>query len=348
MKTGRYPIRALTILLLFSVLVSSCATNQFAEEPTPTPIPTPVIPTKPTYKVAIGEILRKLEFTGRIVPVVQEALYFKTNGRVAKVLASKGERVKTDQLLAELETGTSKVDVRRAEINLEKAKLNKEMTILQTNKYSPEYDIVLKMKDYEIELAQLALDEINARVNTAQIKAPFDGTILSISLLPDQVVKAYESEMVLADLDEVEVTANLTQTDLVNLQEGLSVQVFPVSGPSDGLEGTLSRLPYPYGKAATSKDNAKQDSAAHITMIDDLAKNNLELGDLVRVIVVLEKKENVLWLPPQAIRKFEGRQYVVVLDDSGERRVDVTIGIAADQRIEIIDGLSEGQVVVSP
>ena len=83
-------------------------------------------------------------------------------------------------------------------------------------------------------------------------------------------------------------------------------------------------------------------------MIDDLATNNLGVGDLVRVIVELEKKDNVLWLPPQAIRKYEGRQYVIVQENSGQRWVDVTIGTVTDDRVEIVDGLIEGQVIVSP
>jgi RND family efflux transporter MFP subunit len=348
MKISNNPKRIIVTLLLLCVISSACATNRQADEPTPTPIPTPVIPTKPTYQVALGEVVRKLEFTGRIVPVIQEELYFKIDGRVAKVMVSKGDQVKAGQLLAELEIGTSPVDVRRAEINLERAKLNKEMTILQTNKYSLGYNITLKLKDYDIELAQLALDEINARVNTAQIKAPFDGTIMSISLEPDQVVKAYKSEVVLADINQVEVRADLTQTVLVNLQEGLAVQIFPASGPGQGLNGTLSGLPYPYGKLTMPTEKVKADNATHVTLIDDLTKVNLGLGDIVRVVAVLEKKDKVLWLPPQAIRKFEGRQYVLVQETSGQRRVDVRIGIVSDDRVEITDGLSEGQVIVSP
>ena len=48
------------------------------------------------------------------------------------------------------------------------------------------------------------------------------------------------------------------------------------------------------------------------------------------------------------IRKFEGRQYVVVPDNSGQHRVDVQIGIVSDDRVQISDGLSEGQEIVSP
>lgn len=348
MKSGSIPVRFMSICVLIAVLVSACAAVQQVDEPTPTPIPPPVIPTKPTYKVAAGEVVRKLEFSGRVAPVIQEELYFKISGRVAKVLAARGDQVKAGQLLAELETGASPVDVRRAEINLELAKLNKEMIIKQTSKYSPGYDVLLKMKDYEIELAQLALDEINARVNTAQIRAPFDGTLLSIDLVPDQAVDAYKSVVVLADLNKIEVRAELAQRDLAILQEGLAVLVSPANKPGAELNATLSQLPYPYGSAAAASNKAKQDSATHVTMIDDLAKDDLALSDLVRIVVILEKKDNVLWLPPQAIRKFEGRQFVVVQDDSGQRRVDIKTGIVTDDRVEISEGLTEGWVVVAP
>ena len=66
MKSGANLIRVVSIILFLSVLSSACAINRPVEESTPTPIPTPIIPTKPTYKVAKGEVVRKLEFSGRV------------------------------------------------------------------------------------------------------------------------------------------------------------------------------------------------------------------------------------------------------------------------------------------
>jgi len=56
----------------------------------------------------------------------------------------------------------------------------------------------------------------------------------------------------------------------------------------------------------------------------------------------------VLWLPPQAIREFGGRKFVVLQEGDVQRRVDVKVGVVSDDRVEIITGLNEGQVVVSP
>ena len=68
----------------------------------------------------------------------------------------------------------------------------------------------------------------------------------------------------------------------------------------------------------------------------------------MRVQVVLERRASALWLPPQAIRKYEGRRFVVVQDSDGQRRVDVRIGITSDDRVEILEGLEVGQIVIAP
>ena len=76
------------------------------------------------------------------------------------------------------------------------------------------------------------------------------------------------------------------------------------------------------------------------------AESRYELGDLIRVTVVLERKDDVLWLPPQAIRTFEGRRFVVVQEGEAQRRVDVKVGIESEDRVEIEEGLTEGQIVI--
>jgi len=535
--------RMVAIQVVLTLLVSCASAVSQAEEATPTPVPTPMIPTKPTYRAARGEVVRILEFTARLVPAVEQDLYFKIGGRVQSVLVRDGDEVDAGQLLASLETGTSNVDLRRAEINLEVAKLNRELFIMQTKEisdgkpnvsyyekalrdadfalvkaqqnseavdlstsgsaknaldlagenerkaqerliavqkglggcgytvnsaYKPlntvtvggrtysvnsdlslslvtdsgapdtlrdpaakcdparevtvdgfaqteqealeayngarertrqaqiaysqsrmtnamaldaarearddaarnlkaaqedpkqlnmqvaeanllEAQVYLRLRDYDIELAQLALDEINAQVDTAQVKAPFKGSLLTVLISPDRSVEAFKRVMVLADLSKVEVSADLTVTNLVELQEGMPVKIAAASMPATQLTGEIRKLPYPYGKTpSTIAQNQLQDTSTRVSLNEDLASSNLSLGDLVRVQVVLERRASALWLPPQAIRKYEGRRFVVVQDSDGQRRVDVRIGITSDDRVEILEGLEVGQIVIAP
>ena len=87
-----------------------------------------------------------------------------------------------------------------------------------------------------------------------------------------------------------------------------------------------------------------QDERIHIALDnpDELA---LKAGDLVKVTVLLERSEEALYLPPAAVRTFEGRKFVMVKAGDRLQKVDVKIGIEGEDRWEILSGLEEGQVI---
>jgi hypothetical protein len=130
------------------------------------------------------------------------------------------------------------------------------------------------------------------------------------------------------------------------LTEGQEAVVALNVNPERTWNGTIRRLPYPYGTGGSGESPAGVDNSTRISLEGDVG--GLKLGDLVRVTVVLEEKEDVLWLPPGAIRTFEGREFVIIQDGGRQRRVDIDLGIEAQAQVEILMGLEEGQVVVAP
>jgi hypothetical protein len=83
--------------------------------------------------------------------------------------------------------------------------------------------------------------------------------------------------------------------------------------------------------------------AASLDQIAQLADNQL-----VEVKMPLQVRQNVLWLPPAAIRTFQNRTFVVLQMPDGPRSVDVQIGLRTDERVEIISGVQAGDVVEGP
>jgi len=214
---------------------------------------------------------------------------------------------------------------------------------------SPTYPITIAMRNYEIELAQLSLDEMTRKVDMTVIKSGIDGTILSTSLTEGDPIDAYKSVIVVADVNNLEASADLKDADMQVLTENMEVTISPAGVPGKTSDGVIRKLPYPFNKASqASAANETGDQSTRISITGNLNDLGLTMGDLVRVVVTLQRKENVLFLPPQAIRTFEGRQFAVVQDGNGQRRVDVKLGISADDRVEIIDGLTEGQIVLAP
>ncbi len=77
----------------------------------------------------------------------------------------------------------------------------------------------------------------------------------------------------------------------------------------------------------------------------DSKELGVSAGDQAQVTIILAHKENVLWLPPEALRT-EDQTYVMVQRGDQEERVAVEIGATSADRVEILSGLSEGDVVV--
>jgi multidrug efflux pump subunit AcrA (membrane-fusion protein) len=111
--------------------------------------------------------------------------------------------------------------------------------------------------------------------------------------------------------------------------------------PGEAFGGLVRRLPQ-VGAAST----AAADKSVRVTIED--AEEVMTEGDLARITIVVARKPSALWLPPQAIRNFQGRRFVVVKDADGERRADVKLGIQGDDRVEVLSGVLEGQTVVAP
>jgi HlyD family secretion protein len=194
--------------------------------------------------------------------------------------------------------------------------------------------------------AELELADLQAQITDTLILAPFDGEVTALSTAAGKAVQGFEPVIVVADPAELEVTAELSADDMRKLSEDQQATIVPVEYPGQELPATIRSLPYPYGSGGSASGVDEEDRATHLAV--DLRGLAVEPGDLVRVNVILEQKEDALWLPPAAIRTFEGRKFVVVQEGAGQRQVDVTLGIESDERVEIVTGLEEGQVVVGP
>jgi len=200
----------------------------------------------------------------------------------------------------------------------------------------------------EIDAAALRLEQIDAALAAARLVAPFDGTVLKVSKTAGRGVVAGETVLVLADVTELRAGAGARDSELAQLSEDLPATVSAASGRGAALTGFVSRLPYPYGSGGDG-ETVEGDKTVYVTFDDPAAaRAAFELGERVEIVAVTATREAALWLPPQAIRVFSGRRFVVVEEGGAQQRVDVVLGIEGDGRIEIVQGLSEGQVVVAP
>jgi len=187
-----------------------------------------------------------------------------------------------------------------------------------------------------VKLAEEALKEIQTEADTRRLYAPFDGEIVSINIQAGDDVTAGQAVVTIINPDispdehSIQID-QLDETDAGRVRIGLPVSITFADGSGAPLSGEISRIV-----------KGREGGALPTIYIDlDQAGNTGTAGDVASVVIEFRRKTGVLWLPPQAIRS--GSQPFVLLEDG--KRVEIETGLSSAERVEIVNGLTEGQVV---
>ena len=189
-----------------------------------------------------------------------------------------------------------------------------------------------------VERSRLAVEGLRKRLGRSTLVAPFDGIIASQTIRAASNVRALDPVVTLAKPGELDLVASLTAVQASQIDIAARVTCYFENDPNTALDGFVREFP-------KMPPNATNQNARI-----QLPKNvKLEISRLARCITVLGLAERVLWLPPAAVRSFQGRRFVVIQTSDGkQQRMDVDLGLQADDRIEIKSGVKEGDVIIAP
>jgi multidrug efflux pump subunit AcrA (membrane-fusion protein) len=353
--------RFLTLVLAFALLLSACGAGAAGVETAPTPYPTPI---KETFTVQRGDIVIEAKLSGRVTPLALYTVYFEMNGQVGESFVNVNDVVTEGQLLGELvEAREIKAKaqemqnvIRRAQIDLEIAQLTLEQYRTQGRSQAE-----IQIQKLQVELAQMNLDEtllsmgidpetyepddVDSQIAMARAYAPANGTIIA-AVSAGRKLNSSTAAYVLGDPDKLEVVVQLDESkgddEVREMFEGMPVIITLDANPNNPLTGKIRQLPSPYGTGDS------EDRSVHILLDAAPSATTYQNGDKVTAVIQLASKSDVLWLPPDAIRTAGGRTFVIINSEAGPKRVDVELGLQTRDMVEIISGLDEGQVVVSP
>lgn len=186
-----------------------------------------------------------------------------------------------------------------------------------------------------VQAAQLALDQIRDKIAKSSLRAPFDGVVLEVAVQPGDHAEAFKTVITLALPDPKEAVASLAFNDTQRLSVGMTGVCQELNRPETAVQCAVRQIPL------SSRDADQRVRVA--ARLDSLA-----LGQVVEITMPLQVRDNVLWLPPAAIRTYQNRRFVVIETPDGQRVADVVLGLETDERVEIVSGVAEGDVVVGP
>lgn len=314
----------------------------------------------------------RLVYTADIQPYQQINVFSRVDGYIAKMHVDKGDYVRADQLLVEVDHTDYVHAVNRAKANLEAARANvvsQEATIknaklnldrmraLIKDQYVSQQDVDNAQAAYDVAGAQVdslraqvhqmevALQQADTSLTYSYIRAPFPGSISTRNLDAGAFVSGSTGStstlsrgiLVLQDITTVRVLVDVVEKDVPLVKIGQPAELRADAYPGRTFTGKVTRVV-----------QALNPSTRTMTVEVDIPNPDRALkgGMFARVELLVGVHANALQVPIDAVTRLETDQYVYTVQDGKARKAPVVLGIQSDGLIEIVKGLAGTEPVI--
>jgi RND family efflux transporter MFP subunit len=313
-----------------------------------------------------GTIMEELVVVGNLVGDATVAVVPRAAGRLQDISVRLGDRVAMGQRIAKIEDfelqeqvkqqeaalEVSRATIRQREADLQLAETNAERSRnLFARQLLPKQTLDDTEARYQAALAQLdlaraqnnqstaRLDELRINLQNTIIVSPVDGFVARRAADPGAFVGQNAPVVDVVDIGRVRLVANIVEKDLDQLQAGDQTQVEVDAFPGEMFMGRIARI-------APVLDPATRTAPIEIEIPNPGFR--LKPGMYARVTVTTDERKEALVVPTNAVVDTGGRRGVFLAADNNTVAFrPVTVGIEENTQTEILDGLSEGDRVVT-
>lgn len=301
-----------------------------------------------TAKVTKGAITSEIRAGGNIEPAARETIPVATVGEVEEVFFQDGDKVaKGDVLLTFVQEDLAE-QLDQAEQSLESRLSELEELEDQYKQASDEdrrTEIGLNLEKKKLSITQLQKEiaSLQEEEALAPIAAPIDGTLRGFDMVAGEVMTRETNLGEVVEYDRLHLVVGIDELDIVKIAEGQAAEILVEAVPESLYTGVVTEI--------STEGRANNGVASfEVTLLLDRIEG-LKSGLSAEASIVTASKEDVLYVPVDAVQVTEGQYYVQApaneSADSGTR-LDVEIGIVNEDYAEIVAGLEEGDEVWLP
>jgi len=345
MKLGRHQLAfAAPVFAALASLLVSCGKPADARSGHGTPAPKSV-------QVARAEprpMERALQVVGTLAARDEATVAAQVSGQIEKLHVDLGDTVTKGQELVSIDTTSYEALVRQSAANLARANASaanavrnlKRAEDLQKEKISSASDLDQAVADAgrtqaDVKAAE-ATDAI-ARLNLERslVRAPFDGAIAQRLVTVGDYASVGMPIMRLVNINPLRLQLEVPERESIAVRPGQEVRL-SVEGDTNIYTGHLCRI----APAIRASDRMLQVEA------DVPNPGTLRAGLFARAQIIVDKSNESLSVPTNAIVVFAGLEKVVTIEDGKAVEKTVTTGRRGADWIEILSGLKAGENVV--
>ena len=274
--------------------------------------------------------------TGTLLANESVELKSETAGKVVKILFKEGSRVNKGDLLLKINDEELQAQLLGAKsaLNLAEDNMARAKKLLEKQGISQQdYDAAAN----DLNVKKANLDLVKAQLDKTEIKAPFEGIIGLKYVSEGSFINSSTVIASLQDIDPVKIDFSIPEKYAGFVHIGDKIK-FSVAGSGNSYSGTVFAI------------EPKIDETTRTLKIRAISPNTrgeILPGAFADVTLILKEIPDALMVPTQAIIPILKGQKVYLCRNGVVAQVEVKTGIRTDTEVQITEGLSPKDTVIT-
>ena len=188
--------------------------------------------------------------------------------------------------------------------------------------------------------AQEKWEEFSSHIDGNNVCAQYDGVITSVDLEEGDSIQTGDVLVTLYNMEEVTMTVTVDEADMTDISVGSQANITFIAYPDTVFTAEVTEI-----ADAVSDSDGNVTYDVTVTLEGDVS--GLFQGMTGEITFVTEEMKDVLYVSKRAIITEGENSYVKVRTEDGKiEKKSVTTGFTDGVNIEIVEGLSEGDIVL--
>jgi len=335
------PIKRTIVLLALTGIVGALVATKLASDSQADPAAKKGEPSEQavlvtTETVESGPLIDRISTVGTLKADESMAIKNEVPGKVTRIGFEEGQSVEQGQLLLQMRHNSirARLAVKQRRIALSEKQVERSRQVLEKGGISQqEFDI----EKNELEVLRAELQQIRAELDKTTVRAPFAGVVGLRSVSEGAILQVGTEVAALHKIDQLELEFTVPERYASRLEEGAEVR-FRAHGVDAIQTAEVVAI-----DPALASDNRALRVRARASNSD----HSLRPGAYAQVRAVLERRSDVLTVPATAVVTSNEKTTVWVSAGGEAEERSIRTGMRTENRVEVTDGLSEGDVVVT-
>jgi len=301
------------------------------------------------------KVSEKLFFTGIIEAWQTVNVTPEVGGKIAKIYIEEGDSVRKGQILAELDTRATRLQLDQAkaavavaqanytdaEKNMERMERLRKENAVSEQQYE-KIRLAFDAAKAELQRAEATANLANYNLDVSIMEAPFSGVIASKNAEVGDVINPMmggfsptSGVVTLVDYSRVKIQIDVSYEDIVRIRKGMPAYLNVEAFPGKDFPGEV----FVVNKAA---DPATK--KFHVEISANNPERMLRPNTFGEIMIEVSSHEDALAVPQKAI--LENKFLFIVNDDRTVTKKEVTLGLQNTNLVEVTTGLEAGDFVV--